>query len=342
MITLLRCGELQVSLAVFVLTFACASQQPSVGPASTAPAASEPNPVVLSAAEAATASGEGTADACPAPPEGQQLWASRLETTAEHSVSAIHPDGSVSITTDDAASTEFCFTANGEPTSPKDCELPPDPKWVKTPVEELPEGAHHNYAQTPDLLRPYLTVVADYWDWYVPDDGGLIWSGRDFVQSLAPDKSVRWQTTLKSDLDHTSGRTLKPIANRGVLVLGDAYPDECTTPDGDTEVRRGFVARLDERGTLLWHARLQQCGWVPVEAWLRKDDSVVVQGWQIARSTPAPFSATIDKGRVLTARAWDSSAVAFAFDADECLVALHFRFDPHGRRASVELRRYQP
>lgn len=71
-----------------------------------------------------------------------------------------------------------------------------------------------------------------------------------------PDKSVRWQTTLKSDLDHTSGRTLKPIANGGVLVLGDAYPDECTTPDGDTEVRRGFVARLDERGTLLWHARL--------------------------------------------------------------------------------------
>lgn len=44
-----------------------------------------------------------------------------------------------------------------------------------------------------------------------------MWSGEDFVQSLAPDKSVRWQTKLKSDLTNTSGQTLKPIATGGVL-----------------------------------------------------------------------------------------------------------------------------
>jgi len=280
--------------------------------------------------------------ACPASPEGQRLWESTLQTTADNYASYIRPDGSVSLTTDDAATTEFCFTASGEQTSPKDCELPPDPKQVKTPVAEVPEGAHHNYAETPDLLRPYLTEVTEYWDWYVPDEGGLVWSGGKFVQSLAPDKSVRWQTTLKSDLANAGGRTLKPIASGGVLVLGDAYPDECTTPEGDPDFRRGLVAWLDERGTLLWQVTLKQCGWVPVEGWVRKDGSVVVQGWQIARSKPAPFTATINQNRILATRAWDSTVVGFAFDADECLVALHFRPDPQGGQASVELRRYQP
>ena len=169
-----------------------------------------------------------------------------------------------------------------------------------------------------------------------------MWSVDDFVQSLAPDKSVRWQTTLKSDLTNARGGTLKPIASGGVLVLGEASPDECTTPEGDHEFRRGLVAWLDERGTLLWHVTLKQCGWLPVEGWVRKDGSVLVQGWQIARSEPAPFTATINQGRILATRAWDSTVVGFAFDADECLVALHFRSDPQRGQASVELRRYQP
>ena len=92
-----------------------------------------------------------------------------------------------------------------------------------------------------------------------------MWSGEDFVQSLAPDKSVRWQTKLKSDLTNASGQILKPIANGGVLVLGHAYPDHCTTPEGDQELRRGLVAWLDERGTLLWQVTLKQSGWIPVE-----------------------------------------------------------------------------
>jgi len=330
-----------ISPAVFLLAFACTSQQPSVRTASTAPATSELNTVVVAPGPLAE-NGEPTVAACPASPEGQRLWESSLQTTADDSVSDIRPDGSVSLATHDAAATEFCFTASGEQTSPKDCELPPDPKWVKTPVEKVPEGAHYNYAETPDLLRPYLTEVTEYWDWYVPDEGGLVWSGGDFVQSLAADKSVRWQTTLKSDLTNASGRTLRPIASGGVLVLGNAYSDECTTPEGDHEVRRGLVAWLDERGTLLWHVTLKQCGWVPVEGWVRKDGSVVVQGWQIARSKPAPFTATLNQGRILATRAWDSTVVGFAFDADECLVALHFRSDPQGGQASVELRRYQP
>jgi len=324
----------RISPAVFLLAFACACQQPSVRTASTAPVTSALNTVVVGAPEPVTA--------CPASREGQPLWSSSVQTTADDSVSDIRPDGSVSLTTNDAATTEFCFTARGEQTSPKNCELPPDPKSVKTPVEELPEGAHYNYAETPDLLRPYLTEVTEYQDWYVPSEGGLVWSGGDFVQSLAPDKSVRWQTTLKSDLTNASGRTLQPIASGGVLVLGDAYPDECATPEGDHEFRRGLVAWLDERGTLLWHLTLKQCGWIPVEGWVRKDGSVVVQGWQIARSKPAAFTATISQGRILATRAWDSTVVGFAFDADECLVALHFRSDPQGGEASVELRRYQP
>ncbi|HEY6727564.1 MAG TPA: hypothetical protein VI197_26190 [Polyangiaceae bacterium] len=325
-----------------MLAFACAPQQPPVRTASTTPATSEPNTAAVGAPEPLAENGEPPVASCSASPEGQRLWASRFQTTADNSVSDIRQDGSVSLTTDDAATTEFCFTASGEQTSPKDCELPPDPKWVKTPVEEVPEGAHHNYAETPDLLRPYLTEVSEYWDWYVPDEGGLVWSGGDFVQSLAPDKSVRWQTTLKSELTHASGRTLKPIASGGVLVLGDAYSGECTSPEGDHEFRRGLVAWLDERGKLLWHVTLKQCGWVPVEGWVRKDGSVVVQGWQIARSKPAPFTATIDQGRILATRAWDSTVDGFAFDADECLVALHFRSDPRGDQASVELRRYPP
>ena len=79
-----------------------------------------------------------------------------------------------------------------------------------------------------------------------------------------------------------------------------------------------------------------------MEGWARKDGSVVVQGWQVARSNPAPFTAIINQGRILATRAWDSTVVKFAFDADECLLALHFRSDPQGGRASVELRRYQP
>ena len=332
----------KLSPAVFLLAVACASQQPSVRTASTAPATSELNTVVVSAPGSLAENGEPTMVACPASPEGQRLWESRLQTTADNYVSDIRPDGSVSLTTNDAATTEYCFTASGEQTSPKDCELPPDPKSVKTPVEEVPEGTHFNYAETPDLLRPYLTQLSEYWDWYVPDEGGLVWSGNGFVQSLAPDKSVRWQTTLESDLNMAIGQHLKPIASGGVLVLGDAFPDECTTPEGGEEVRRGLVAWIDERGSLLWHVTLKQCAWLPAEGWVRKDGSVVVQGWQIARSELAPFTATINQGRILATRAWESTVVGFAFDADECLLALHFRSDPQGGQASIELRRYRP